>query len=140
MFSTGLAEIVLMVSDVRAAAKFYREVVGLTLETEPDDAWAWFWAGTPGVTQRLALHHGTLLFEEQSPFPPEERWGRVHYAFRVEREQLDAAVAHVRASGVEVYGPVRFDWMNALSYYFYDLDGNLLEWWSPDPFSIAASR
>jgi hypothetical protein len=27
--------------------------------------------------------------------------------------------------------PVEFDWMNARSYDFYDLDGNLLEFWSP---------
>lgn len=33
----------------------------------------------------------------------------------------------------EVFGPVYFDWMEALSYYFYDPDGNLLEFWSPDP-------
>jgi catechol-2,3-dioxygenase len=121
------------VKDVRAAAKFYREVVGLTPETEADDAWAWFWAGTPGVTQRIALHKGTLLFEEHSLLPPEERWGRVHYAFQVERENLEAAVAHVRSAGVEVYGPTYFEWMQAKSYYFYDLDGNLLEWWSPEP-------
>jgi catechol 2,3-dioxygenase-like lactoylglutathione lyase family enzyme len=30
MFSTGLAEIVLIVKDVPASTKFYREVVGLT--------------------------------------------------------------------------------------------------------------
>ena len=29
-------------------------------------------------------------------------------------------------------GPVEFDWLQARSYYFYDLDGNLLEFWSPD--------
>jgi catechol-2,3-dioxygenase len=34
-----------------------------------------------------------------------------------------------------VYGPVRLDWMSADSYYFYDPDGNLLEWWSRDQSS-----
>jgi catechol 2,3-dioxygenase-like lactoylglutathione lyase family enzyme len=33
--------------------------------------------------------------------------------------------------GVDVFGPVEFEWMNAESYYFYDPDGNLLEFWSP---------
>jgi catechol 2,3-dioxygenase-like lactoylglutathione lyase family enzyme len=32
-----------------------------------------------------------------------------------------------------VYGPTEFEWMKARSYYFYDPDGNLLEFWSPDP-------
>ena len=133
MFSTGLAEIVLIVRDVRAAARFYRDVVGLAPESEADDSWAWFWAGRPGQPQRVALHKGTLLFEDQSPLPTGERWGQVHYAFHVPREQLAAAVEHVRGRDVEVYGPVHFDWMTASSYYFYDPDGNLLEFWSPDP-------
>jgi catechol-2,3-dioxygenase len=133
MFSSGLAEIVLIVDDVRAAARFYRDIVGLTPESEADDAWAWFWAGAPGQPQRVALHKGTLLFEEHSPLPAGERWGQVHYAFHVPRERLAAAVDHVRSHDVAVYGPVRFDWMNAVSYYFYDPDSNLLEFWSPAP-------
>ena len=133
-FSSGFAEIVLVVQDVIKSAEFYRDVVGLTPLTEANDEWAWFWAGEPGIDQNLALRKGALLFEEYSPLPPGQRWGRVHYAFRVERERLEAAASHVRASGIEVYGPIRFDWMSAVSYYFYDPDGNLLEWRSPDEF------
>ena len=133
MFSIGLAEIVLIVKDVRAAARFYRDIVGLMPESEADDSWAWFWAGQPGQPRRVALHKGTLLFEDQSPLPIGERWGQVHYAFHVPRERLATAVEHVRSQDVEVYGPVHFDWMKASSYYFYDPDGNLLEFWSPDP-------
>jgi catechol-2,3-dioxygenase len=134
-FADGLAEIVLIVRDVPAAARFYREVVGLVPHTEPDDAWAWFWAGQPGVPCRIALHKGTLLFEEQTPFERDapERWGPIHYAFNVPRARLDAALAHLRSHGVALHGPVRFDWMQATAWYFYDPDGNLLEFWSPDP-------
>ena len=133
MFSTELAEIVLIVEDVERSARFYRNVVGLVPENEPDDGWAWFWAGEPGRAQRVALHKGSLLFEERSPLPEGERWGRVHYAFNVPREKLEKAADHVRQKGHTVYGPVYLDWMKALSYYFYDPDGNLLEFWSPDP-------
>ena len=132
-FSAGLAELVLIVRDVPAAARFYHEVLRLEPESEANDDWAWFWAGEPGAQQRIALHRGALLFEEHSPHPPESRWGHVHFAFEVPRDRLDAAVAHVRDHGVEVYGPTRFDWMGAVAYYFYDLDGNLLEFWSLDP-------
>jgi catechol 2,3-dioxygenase-like lactoylglutathione lyase family enzyme len=132
MFSSGLSELVLIVKDVPASARFYRDVVGLSPETSAGEEWAWFWAGEPGNPQLVALHKGRLLFEEYSPLPEGERWGRVHYAFHVPRERVAAAVEHVRVSGVEVYGPVRFDWMNATSYYFYDPDGNLIEFWSPD--------
>ena len=38
----------------------------------------------------------------------------------------------MRSAGVELYGPVDFDDpFNARSYYFYDPDGNLLEFFSP---------
>ena len=131
MTSRGLAELVLIVEDVQRAADFYEHVVGLELEHRTGDEWAWFWAGRPGETQRLALHNGPLLFEEHSPFPEGERFGRVHYAFDVAAEDLAVAVDRVRSAGVQVHGPVELDWMNAQSYYFYDPDGNLLEFWSP---------
>ncbi len=133
MFSIGLAEIVLVVKDVQASAEFYRDVVGLTPATEADDTWAWFWAGAPDLAERIALHKGSLLFEDQSPLPRGERLGPIHYAFNVPREQLDSAVAHVRDQGTEVYGPHNLKWMKAAAYYFYDPDGNLLEFWSPKP-------
>ena len=131
-FSNGFSELVLVVENVRASATFYRDVVGLAVEREADENWAWFWAGAPGRSQRLALHHGSLRFEEHSPRPEGRRWGQVHFALHVARIDLEAAVEHVRSSGVEVLGPTRFDWMKATSYYFYDLDGNLIEFWSPD--------
>lgn len=130
-FVNGLSEIVLIVADVPLAALFYRDVVGLTPETEASETWAWFWAGEPGQAQRVALHRGPLLFEEHSPLPEGQRWGQVHFAFNVPRDRLAAAVEQVKAHGVAIYGPAHFDWMQATSYYFYDLDGNLLEFWSP---------
>jgi catechol 2,3-dioxygenase-like lactoylglutathione lyase family enzyme len=132
MSSVGLAELVLIVDDVPAAARFYEDVVGLILEHETSDEWAWFWAGKEGARQRIALHRGSLLFEEHSTYPEGERFGRVHFAFEVARDELGAAVDRVRSAGVEVYGPIELEWMNAQSYYFYDPDGNLLEFWSPD--------
>jgi catechol 2,3-dioxygenase-like lactoylglutathione lyase family enzyme len=132
MSSRGLAELVLIVDDVPAAARFYKEVVGLSVEHETDEDWAWFWAGKVGEAQRVALHRGPLLFEEHSPLPEGERFGRVHFAFDVAPEELEDAAKRVRTAGVEVYGPVEHDWMDARAYYFYDPDGNLLEFWSPN--------
>ena len=131
MFSVGLSEIVLIVEDVPRAARFYRQVVGLVPETEPDESWAWFWAGQPGRHQRIALHRGALGFEQHSPHPPGARWGHVHLAFEVPPERAEAAVAHVRSQGVEVHGPVDLGWMNATAHLFYDPDGNMLEFWTP---------
>lgn len=131
-FESGISEIVLVVEDVARAARFYREVVDLqpsTYGSGPE--WAWFWVGDPKNHQRLAVHKGPLLYEEHSPHPEGKRWGQVHFALNVESARLSEAVEHVKACGVEVYGPIDFKWMNARSYYFYDPDGNLVEFWSP---------
>ncbi len=127
MFATGLAELVLIVDDVERSARFYREVVGLTPEAPTENGWAWFWAGAPGHAQRVVLREGPLLFEEHSSLPEGGRRGRVHYAFTVPRDGLQPAGEQVRESGVKVHGPTAFEWMRATSYYFYDPDGNLLE-------------
>lgn len=132
-FADGLAEIVLRVKDVKAAADFYEEIVGLIPRSPRSDDWAWFWAGEAGQPQTIAVQKGPLLFEEKSPLPDGKRWGPVHLALKVSRDKLEEAVALVRSKNVEVYGPVNLKWMNAKAYYFYDLDANLLEFWSPDP-------
>jgi catechol 2,3-dioxygenase-like lactoylglutathione lyase family enzyme len=93
--SRGLAELVLIVEDVPRSARFYQEVVGLELEHETSDEWAWFWAGKPGDPQRIALHRGSLLFEEHSPFPEGERFGGAHFAFEVARIDLEESVQRV---------------------------------------------
>ena len=142
MFSVGFREIVLIVDDVEVATTFYSDVVGLEIASRSPD-WTWLYAGDAHHRQWVALHKGTLLFEEQSAAPDGERWGPVHYAFRVPRSKLEEAADHVRSKGVEIFGPVDpalgylpegdLDETAALAYYFYDPDNNLLEFYSyPD--------
>lgn len=126
----GFAEMVLIVSDVKKSARFYGKIVGLTPEREASKEWAWFFLGDHEKPQRLGLHRGKLLFEEKSPLPEGQRWGRVHFALHVDFNNLEMAAEQVRSNGIEVYGPETFDWMNARSYYFYDPDGNLIEFWA----------
>jgi catechol 2,3-dioxygenase-like lactoylglutathione lyase family enzyme len=127
----GFSEIVLIVKDIPKSKKFYEDIVGLTIEGSDKD-WVWFYVGDKNGNQRLAIHKGKLLFEEKSPLPEGKRWGQIHFAFEVDRNSLEQGIEKVKTSGVEVYGPVDFKWMKAKSYYFYDPDGNLIEYWSPD--------
>ncbi len=96
MFFTELAEMVFIVGEIPASARFYRDVVGLIPQTEADE----IWAGNPGQHQRIALHKGSL-FEEYSPRPSGERWSPTHYAFHVLRADLGDAVGHVRSHVLE---------------------------------------
>ncbi|MGB5894280.1 MAG: VOC family protein [Ignavibacteriaceae bacterium] len=127
----GFSEIVLIVKDIPKSKKFYEDVVDLTVESSDKD-WVWFYVGDKNGNQRLAIHTGKLLFEEKSPLPEGKRWGQIHFAFEVTRDNLEQAIEKIKSTGIEVYGPVDFKWMKAKSYYFYDLDGNLIEYWSPD--------
>ena len=131
MHVKSFSEIVLIVKDIPKSKKFYTNVVGLQIE-KADEDWVWFFVGEQEQKQRLAIHKGSLLFEEKSPLPEGKRWGQIHFAFEVDRNKLVEAVEKVRTSGIEVYGPTEFKWMKATSYYFYDPDGNLVEYWSPD--------
>lgn len=131
-YCRGISEIVLIVEDVKKSASFYQDVVGLIPKTEVTEEWAWFWTGDKNLSSRLALHKGKLLFEEYSPLPEGKRWGKIHFALDVKRSLLEEAVSKIKKANIKVYGPTKFEWMNALSYYFYDLDGNLVEFWSSD--------
>ncbi|MBS1717844.1 MAG: VOC family protein [Armatimonadetes bacterium] len=126
-WTQGLSEIVLLVEDVPKAAKFYSEIVGLNPVNPASENWAWFWTGEPEKSAYLAVHKGKLLFEEHSALPEGQRFGRIHYAFRIQPQDLEPAGKKLEEAGVKVYGPVRLDWMKATSIYFYDPDQNLLE-------------
>jgi|GEM_PF-625083 len=148
----GVSELVLVVGDVPACADFYERVVGLTPDetnggTPPSvdagsrawrEDWAWFWTGAVGSSVRLALTTGPLFFQEDSPYPAGERFGRVHFAIEKAREEMPGAIERLREHGIEVFmgadgKPVRLEWMNAESVYWYDPAGNQGEFWSPDP-------
>ncbi|MFQ5663690.1 MAG: VOC family protein [Terriglobia bacterium] len=122
MFSVkGISEIVLVVKGVDQAAAFYQDVVGLKVDNQPEKNFLWLWAGAPGTPQRIGLTTGPLSYGA------EHIHGPVHFALRIAPEELDAAMAHLKAKRIEFEGPVRFDAWNARSIYFDDPDGNRVE-------------
>ena len=125
-------EIILVVKDVRVAARFYETVVGLQLRGEASDEWAAFATISLEHPQWLGITRGPLLFEEYSPLPTGERFGPVHFALRAKDATPDAFLANAKENGVEVYGPQQWDGrMKGVSHYFYDPDNNLVEYWWP---------
>ncbi len=117
----GISEIVLIVGDVEKAAAFYRDVVGLRVDNPVNENWCWLWAGAPGAPQRIGLTTGPLSYGA------EHVCGPVHFALRIAPEELDAAMAELKAKGIEIEGPVEFKEWKARSIYFDDLDGNRVE-------------
>ena len=135
MSTPDMFELVLRVKDASVAAKFYREVVGLEQMHDPDQGWASFWAGDKKDNRWLGLTEGALFFEEHSPRPEGQRFGPVHYAFKLRDSQKEASLQRLKSNGVPVYGPHVWESgrMEGASYYFYDPDDNLLEFWFPKP-------
>ena len=132
MASAGIHEIVLVVRNIESAVRFYRDVVGLVLRSEPTDDWASFATISPEHPQWLGVHKGELLFEEHSPRPRGGRFGPVHFALEAREQSPEDFLERARKHGVQVYGPHEWDGrMKGRSYYCYDPDDNLFEYWYP---------
>ena len=117
----GLSELILRVADVSRAVAFYRDVVGLVLERPHGPDWAWFWSGSPGELPRLGLTSKPLSFGAA------HTGGPAHFAIAVPRSAIPAEKARLEALGIEVEGPVTFEFWQADSIYFSDPDAHRVE-------------
>jgi lactoylglutathione lyase len=122
----------LAVADLNRSMTFFADVLGFELaHATADGKAAFFWIG--------GRENAMLgLWESQGP-----QKMSLHVAFRVKLDDLLVAAAHLRAAGIEPRDfsgnptdePVVLAWMPAASLYFYDPDGNLLEFLAmlPEP-------
>jgi lactoylglutathione lyase len=122
----GLFETHLTVSRLETSIAFYRDVVGLEVaHVVQERRVAFFWIGDAGTSMLGIWETGTA---------PNAM--RLHCAFACEPGDVLAAPEKLRALGVEPRGfnaepveePVVLGWMPALSLYFLDPDGHLLEY------------
>jgi lactoylglutathione lyase len=122
----GLFETHLTVARLDTSIPFYRDVVGLEVAALfPERRVAFFWIGGRGASMLGVWEAGTA---------PNAM--RLHLAFNCDVDAVLAAPARLRALGVEPRGfagepvdePVVLGWMPALSLYFTDPDGHLLEY------------
>ena len=122
----GLFETHINVARLEPAVAFYRDVVGLELAALFEERRvAFFWIGGRGESMLGVWEVGTA-----------PNVMHAHLAFTCEPDDLVAAPARLRALGVQPLGfdrepveePVVLGWMPALSLYFLDPDGNLLEY------------
>jgi catechol 2,3-dioxygenase-like lactoylglutathione lyase family enzyme len=120
---SGISELVLEVSDLEDARRFYRDVLGFeeTLYGEGAEGRYWYLVGE---TARLGL------WTEQVGLAGGRGGAHVHYAFHVEDAEIDALKARIEGAGAEVEGPIQLGPGRAI--YVTDPDGNVVEFWSQD--------
>jgi catechol-2,3-dioxygenase len=126
---SGISELVLEVSDLDAARRFYRDLIGFeeTLYGEGRDDRLWYLIGS---SARLGL------WTPQVGLAGGRGGAHVHFAFQLPREALDPLLERLRAAGVEVEGPIQLGADRAI--YVTDPDGNVVEFWTQDMAQYSA--
>ena len=120
---SGISELVLEVSDLDAARRFYRDLLGFeeTLYGEGREGRYWYLVGD---SARLGL------WTPQVGLAGGRGGAHVHFAFHVEDAEVDRLLARISAGGGDVEGPVQLGPGRAI--YVTDPDGNVVEFWSQD--------
>jgi catechol-2,3-dioxygenase len=120
---SGISELVLEVSDLDAARRFYRDLLGFeeTLYGEGRDDRLWYLIGS---SARLGL------WTPQVGLAGGRGGAHVHFAFQLPREALDPLLERLRAASVEVEGPIQLGADRAI--YVTDPDGNVVVFWTQD--------
>ena len=111
---------ILFARDLPAMRKFYAEVMHFDVYHELAGNWIEFRVGA----NILALAKPGLIVPDQ---PPPPGAASVQLAFRVRREEVDAAEAALRADGVSIVSPATDQRWGHRTMFFRDPDGNLLE-------------
>jgi catechol 2,3-dioxygenase-like lactoylglutathione lyase family enzyme len=120
---SGISELVLEVSDLEAARRFYRDVLGFeeTLFGEGAEDRYWYLVGE---SARLGL------WTEQVGLAGGRGGAHVHFAFHVADKEVDRLKLRIEGAGADVEGPVQLGPGRAI--YVTDPDGNVVEFWSQD--------
>jgi catechol 2,3-dioxygenase-like lactoylglutathione lyase family enzyme len=120
---SGISELVLEVSDLEAARRFYRDVLGFeeTQYGEGREDRCWYLVGE---TARLGL------WTPQVGLAGGRGGAHVHFAFHVEDPEIDALLERIGSAGAEVEGPIQLGPGRAI--YVTDPDNNVVEFWSQD--------
>jgi lactoylglutathione lyase len=128
-----LFETHLTTSDLDRSVAFYRDVLGLEVASILlERRVAFFWIGGPGKAMLGVWETGTA---------PQRM--SLHLAFTVDLDDVLASPERLAAAGIPLLDlqakpasePIVLAWMPAVSVYFHDPDGNLLEYLSmlPEP-------
>lgn len=121
-----ILETALYVEDLRRAAAFYEDVMGLRPMLVSERLRAY---DVAGASVLLLFRRGGTTEAVETPgglIPPHDATGRIHVAFSIDHAALPGWRARLAAHSIEIEGASEWE-RGGRSLYFRDPDGNLLE-------------
>ena len=133
---TGITEIALRVHDLDLMKKFYEEVIGLEVlgENKPGDGTAIFFAVGAG-NSHLALFPEKLTgwyTRDKSPQIDPQLTTLSHFALSIALEDFESERKRIEQLGIEIVHSNTSSWLHCRMFYFFDPEGNLIEFNSHD--------
>ena len=133
---TGITEIALRVHDLDLMRRFYEEVIGLEVlrENEPNDGTPTFFAVGAG-NSHLALFPEKLTgwyTRDKSPQIDPKLTTLSHFAIRIALDDFESEKKRLEQLGIEIVHSNTSSWLHCRMFYFFDLEGNLIEFNSHD--------
>ena len=133
---TGIAEISLRVHDLDLMRKFYEQVIGLAVlrENQYGQGTAIFYAVGAG-DDNLALFEETLMdwyTRDKSSHIDPQRTTLAHFALSIALDDFESEKRRIEQLGIEIMSSGTSSWMHCRMFYFFDPEGNLIEFKSQD--------
>ena len=128
---TGIAEISLRVHDLDLMRRFYEEVIGLEVlrEYQESSGKAIFYAVGAG-DENLALFEEKLIdwyTRDKSPQINPKLTTLSHIAFSIALDDFESEKKRIGQLGIEIVSSGTSSWMHSRMFYFFDPEGNLIE-------------
>ncbi len=117
---SGVLETVLYFSEQQRAEAFYSGVLGLRLLDKEPGRSLFYRAGSSVL---LLFHPGAT--RSGGKLPAHGASGSIHVCFQAPPDVYEGWKTHLRRNGVDILHEAK--WPEALSFYFEDSEGNLLE-------------
>ena len=133
---TGIAEIALRVHDLDLMRRFYEQVIGLEVlrDNEHSDGTAIFFAVGAG-NHHLALFPEKLTgwyTRDKSPQIDPKLTTLSHFALSIALDDFESEMKRIEQLGIEIVESRTSSWLHCRMFYFFDPEGNLIEFNSYD--------
>jgi catechol 2,3-dioxygenase-like lactoylglutathione lyase family enzyme len=133
---TGITEVALRVHDLDRMRRFYEEVIGLEVlgGNESNDGTALFFAVGAG-NSHLALFPekltGWYTRDKSSQIDP-KLTTLSHFALSIALDDFESERKRIEQLGIEIVESRTSSWLHCRMFYFFDPEGNLIEFNSHD--------